>query len=123
MRTRYSQTCLHWGPLTTLLQFLHTRINFSNDIEGTLLPSFPKTFKAISQGIEDGGVFVYCPSRQASSALVTGYLMATQRLSFDDAWRQVLENCSECEDLNRNLKRQLTTWAKWPEFPGLPEWM
>mmetsp|Transcript_56270 Transcript_56270/g.132595 ORF Transcript_56270/g.132595 Transcript_56270/m.132595 type:complete len:202 (-) Transcript_56270:123-728(-) len=110
-------------PVVDDKKFMHNKIALPDENTGSLLPTFPKAFKAIREGIEDGGVFLYCQSRQGSSALATGYLMANEGMTFDDAWKKVQESCPECEELNRNLKRQLTTWAKWPEFPGLPEWM
>jgi len=105
-------------------KFMHSAAAFGDEESASILPCFPKAFKQIAAGVEDGGVFIYCASRQGSCALATGFLMATLGLSFEDAWAKVREATGgQVDELNRNLKRQLTTWAKWPEFPGLPEWM
>lgn len=41
--------------------------------------------------------------------------MANEGMTFDDAWKKVQESCPECEELNRNLKRQLTTSTPAPD--------
>lgn len=50
------------------LQFMHNKIALPDENTGSLLPTFPKAFKAIREGIEDGGVFLYCQSRQVHPA-------------------------------------------------------
>ena len=62
---------------------LHTQVmredfQFEDEEAGSLLPHFPKAFKKIRQGLEDGGVLVYCETGQASVALVAAFLMAEQ---------------------------------------------
>ena len=46
-----------------------------------------------------------------------------QGVSFEEAKSLIAEKRVGAVELNRNLSRQLSTWAKWPEFPGLPDWM
>uniref|UniRef100_A0A6T8HF30 Tyrosine specific protein phosphatases domain-containing protein n=1 Tax=Hemiselmis andersenii TaxID=464988 RepID=A0A6T8HF30_HEMAN len=107
-------------------EFMSTVYPFEDEDAASLLPFFPKAFKKIEQIREDGGaVLVYCATGQASTALCVGYKMAKEELSYDDAMAQVQEARPNAlpEGLNRNLSRQLTTWRKWPEFPGLPDWM
>ena len=73
-----------------------------------------------------GGVLVFSESGQASTALAAAFLMADRGMTFDEAQRLIVQKREGCEKevkLNRNLSRQLTTWAKWAEFPGLPDWM
>jgi len=115
--------CFLCGDVT---QFMSTVYPFEDEDAASLLPFFPKAFKKIDQIREDeGAVLVYCATGQASTALCVGYKMAKEGLSFEDAMAQVREARPNAlsEGLNRNLSRQLTTWKKWPEFPGLPDWM
>eukprot|EP00802_Teleaulax_amphioxeia_P017501 Tamp_17660.p2 GENE.Tamp_17660~~Tamp_17660.p2 ORF type:complete len:202 (-),score=43.05 Tamp_17660:772-1326(-) len=95
----------------------------ANEDTDSLLPHFPKAFKRIRQGLEDGGVLIFCKTGQASTALTAGFLMAEKGMSFEDAKSLIAEKRVGAVELNRNLSRQLSTWAKWPEFPGLPDWM
>ena len=105
----------------------HVGFAFDDEETASILPFFPKAFKKID-GVRDMDetVLVYCSTGMASSAVVAGYLMAREQLNYEEALAKVLEarpGALPEGGLNRNLSRQLKTWSKWPEFPGLPDWM
>jgi len=107
-------------------EVMSTVYAFEDEDAASILAFFPKAFKKMDAAIEDeGAVLVYCGTGQASTAMCVGYIMAKQGLSYEDAMAQVKEARPGGlpDGLNRNLSRQLITWKKWPEFPGLPDWM
>jgi hypothetical protein len=55
---------------------MRTCVPLEDEEGGTILPFLPKTFKKIREGLDDGGVLIFCESGQASTALTAAFLMA-----------------------------------------------
>lgn len=100
-----------------------------------ILPALKAAFAFINKVVGDGGkVLVYCGSEegQLSCALVAAWLMAYGQANgfddgldcYDDALAHVSNEVrKKPQTLIKNLSRQLKTWRKFAEFPGVPSWM
>jgi hypothetical protein len=63
-------TCLY-------IQVMRADFQFEDEDRGSLLPTFPKAFKKIREGLQDdGAVLIFCETGQASTALMAAFLMA-----------------------------------------------
>jgi len=91
-----------------------------------MLRHLPEAFEFIDGALKTGAVLITSEeddgTEAAATAVVVGWLMAKQDVPWSDA-PGVVKAHRKSGQLNKNFEKQLRVWSRWPEFPGLPDWV